>query len=465
MKRLLLINSSPNLSTSTSRQLASYFTTEWSKKNLDSEIIRRDIGKDPIPHLLDDTVEGIVSTELKTEQGRKTRQLSDTLIKELKECNPLLIAMPMHNFGMPSSLKAYFDHVIRYGVTVGSKDFADKQVIIITTGGGNHENSDHDFQGPHIQYLLGFIGIKPEQITFVRAHSLLFSAQHKANSILSAEKQIEVIVQKLLITAPQEDKRILKSQDEFPVNTDYLSFSAKLFEPVKIKSYTILGIDDKSPRKLDVLDVGCGIGIDTLRMADYLTKESQIIGIDIDPQLIETGNAQAYMQNKLNVKHYQMDASKISYLEKFDGVRSERLFQHLKNPEEVLAKMAQAVKDQGIVVVIDTDWESLNTKALSTTQNKTISKFYCTTIPNGGIAKNLTTLFGRANLSEIKQTRLNIPLDKQAYGRITRHTTLFEKCFNPQEYKAVMSKIDQQPDDKDFGSIESVIVSGMRSRL
>ena len=462
MKRLLLINSSPNLLTSTSRQLANHFTGEWSKKNRDSEIVHRDIGKDPIPHLLDDTLEGIISTELKTEEGRKTRQLSDTLIKELKDCNPLLFAMPMHNFGLPSSLKAYFDHVIRYGVTVGSKDFADKQVVIITTGGGNHENSDHDFQGPHIQYLLGFMGIKPEQIIFVRAHSLLFSAKHKEDAILSAEKQIKYIVQNLLITAPQEDKRIPKSQDEFPINTDYLSFSAKLFEPVKLKSYAILGIDEKSRKKLDVLDVGCGIGIDTLKMADYLTPDSQIIGIDMGFKLIETGNTQAYKQSKLNVTHYQMDASKISYLDKFDGVRSERLFQHLENPGDILAKMAQAVKDQGIVVVIDTDWESLNTKALSTTQNQTISKFYCTTIPNGGIARNLTALFGRAKLSEIKQTRVNTPLDKQAYGRITRHTALFEKCFNPEEYKAVMSKIDQQPDDKDFGSIESVIVSGMR---
>ena len=76
----------------------------------------RDVGADPLPHLTAQTVAAIKAVP-RTEAEIEARGLSDLLVAELQAADVIVIASPMYNFGMSSTLKAWFDHVLRAGVT------------------------------------------------------------------------------------------------------------------------------------------------------------------------------------------------------------------------------------------------------------------------------------------------------------------------------------------------------------
>src|SRR5690606_33575642 len=93
--------------------------------------------------------------------------LSDELIDEINRCDDLLITYPMYNFQIPSSLKAYLDHIVRANRTFLFKNgeyvglLENKQCYVLTTMGGQKSASDPDegFEN-YIRKILGFIGIR-----------------------------------------------------------------------------------------------------------------------------------------------------------------------------------------------------------------------------------------------------------------------------------------------------------------
>ncbi len=109
MKRLLRIDSSLRTEQSYSRRLGDYFIQHWKIKHPDGSIIERDVTLWPIPHITQQTVNAFFSENPDTE----SICLSNELIDELYQCDDILITCPMYNYGIPSSLKAYFDSVIR----------------------------------------------------------------------------------------------------------------------------------------------------------------------------------------------------------------------------------------------------------------------------------------------------------------------------------------------------------------
>ncbi len=101
---------------------------------------------------------------------------SDALVGELQAADVLVIAMPIYNFGIPASLKAWVDQVARAGLTfkyteTGPKGLLEgKRAIILVASGGTKVGSDIDFATPYIRHALGFIGI--DDVTVIAADAL-----------------------------------------------------------------------------------------------------------------------------------------------------------------------------------------------------------------------------------------------------------------------------------------------------
>jgi len=116
MSQILLITSSPRVdsySTRVARKLA-----EKLANRPGSSLTVRDLTRQPLPHI-DDSFAAARNTppDLLTSAQKSSLSLSDTLLVELFAADTLIVAAGMINFGIPSSLKAYIDYVVRPGVT------------------------------------------------------------------------------------------------------------------------------------------------------------------------------------------------------------------------------------------------------------------------------------------------------------------------------------------------------------
>src|SRR5262245_21556339 len=117
MSTVLVLNSSALGTASVSKQLTEAAVARLRVQNPNLIVVTRDLGETPIPHLTLDSATVIRGAEPANVAQKATRALSDELIGELKSADTIIIGAPMYNFGMPSTLKAWFDHVLRAGVT------------------------------------------------------------------------------------------------------------------------------------------------------------------------------------------------------------------------------------------------------------------------------------------------------------------------------------------------------------
>ncbi|HEX8512388.1 MAG TPA: FMN-dependent NADH-azoreductase [Allosphingosinicella sp.] len=160
-------------------------------------VVHRDVGTDPVPHLTAGTTPAIRGAEPQTEAARATLALSDALIAELKAADVVVIGAPMYNFGIPSTLKAWFDHVLRAGITFRYSQagpeglLKGKKAIVVESRAGLYSSGPSapmDSQEPHLRTLLGFMGI--DDVTFVRVEKLAFGAEQAAASIAEAVEEL-----------------------------------------------------------------------------------------------------------------------------------------------------------------------------------------------------------------------------------------------------------------------------------
>ena len=116
MTTALIVTSSANGDASVSSSLAATLVDRLRDADPAVHVVLRDVGTNPVPHLTADTVAAIKGTPA-SETELSARALSDALVAELAAADLLVIASPMYNFGMSSTLKAWFDHVLRAGLT------------------------------------------------------------------------------------------------------------------------------------------------------------------------------------------------------------------------------------------------------------------------------------------------------------------------------------------------------------
>lgn len=171
MTQILRIDSSSRLQGSHSRKLADYFQSTWLNKNIDDEIVIRDLIKTPIPHISNATITGFYTPpEAQTDATKTATKLSDELISELQSADILLLSVPMYNFSIPSSLKAWIDQIVRIGHTFAydGQNFTGlvtvKRVYVICAYGASGYTNDGPFSAfnflqSYLTSLFSFLGI------------------------------------------------------------------------------------------------------------------------------------------------------------------------------------------------------------------------------------------------------------------------------------------------------------------
>lgn len=199
MAQLLVIESSARQLGSISRQLTERFLTRWQAAYPDDQVCRRDLGSEPVPHL--DKVLLNAWTQPAACHGdaeRAALQRADGLIDELLGADVLLLAAPMYNFAIPSTLKAWFDHVVRAGVTFRYSEngpqgmLHGKRAFVITARGGLYAGGCQDHQEPYLRQVLGLVGI--HDVTFIHAEGLNLGPQFMARGIDAAERRLAQVI-------------------------------------------------------------------------------------------------------------------------------------------------------------------------------------------------------------------------------------------------------------------------------
>lgn len=177
MSRVLIIESSARQQGSVSRQLTQAFISQWDRAHPEDEVVVRDVAEHVLPHLDASLLGAWTKPEAEHDVAeREALQRSNLLTDELLAADVLVLAAPMYNFTIPSTLKAWLDHVLRAGVTfkytaTGPQGLLEgKRAIVLTSRGGVHAGGASDHQEPYLRQVLAFIGI--HDVTFVHAEGL-----------------------------------------------------------------------------------------------------------------------------------------------------------------------------------------------------------------------------------------------------------------------------------------------------
>jgi FMN-dependent NADH-azoreductase len=164
-KRILRVDASARTSNSNTRRLTHKLEEKLISLNPSAIVTERNLNGE-LSFLSETMVEAMfIDPTKRTEAQAKALELSDKMVKELLESDIVIIGVPVYNFSIPASLKAYIDMITRSGVTFKYVDGAPKGILkntavyIVVTSGRTPLYSDLDFVSGYMKHILGFIGI------------------------------------------------------------------------------------------------------------------------------------------------------------------------------------------------------------------------------------------------------------------------------------------------------------------
>ena len=195
MAKVLILKSSILGRYSQSSALVDYLNQQWSSKG--AQITVRDLGSEPVPMLDGEIASGLRGGDDLSERQLAALALSNELVAEIKAHDTIVIAAPMYNFSIPTTLKSWIDFIARAGVTFTYTDtgpvglIEGKRAIIVTTRGGAHKGGTTDHVVPYLITVLGFIGIT--DVETVYAESLNMGPDAAEAGISQAKKAIDAI--------------------------------------------------------------------------------------------------------------------------------------------------------------------------------------------------------------------------------------------------------------------------------
>jgi FMN-dependent NADH-azoreductase len=196
MSTLLQINASINTAKGLSSQLANQFVAAFQKRDPGARIVVRDVAAaDPVPHLTAERFAAFITpAEARSAAEHGVVAYSDALISELNEADVIVIGLPMYNFGVPSQLKAYFDHIARAGVTFKYTEkgpvgqITGKKVYVFAARGGVYVGTPMDTQTSYVRDFLRFLGMT--DVEFIYAEGLQLGPESKQAGLAKAAAEI-----------------------------------------------------------------------------------------------------------------------------------------------------------------------------------------------------------------------------------------------------------------------------------
>lgn len=174
MAHLLHIDSSIQGEHSTSRKLTARAAAAWRAAHPGGTVTYRDLGRDPLPHLTaDDGLARMVPPEAHTPAQAASWARTVELIDEIKTADTVLLGLPLYNYGAPSSVKTWVDHLIAPGLAVDPETqeglLGGRQFLVLASRGGGYgagapkEGWDH--ASTWLPHGLALTGLEPRFIT------------------------------------------------------------------------------------------------------------------------------------------------------------------------------------------------------------------------------------------------------------------------------------------------------------
>jgi len=181
MATILVLTASPRGERSVSRLLTTEFASLLAKHHPEDTILLRDIGHHPVPHITEPWVVGAFAPpDAQTPESKAAIAVSDQLVEEFLGADRYVFGIPMYNFNIPSTFKAYIDQIVRAGKTfaVGPNGYEglvkNRKALFITSSGGAYlagtPMAAYNFQEPYLRVIFGFIGLTDLQ--FIAADSM-----------------------------------------------------------------------------------------------------------------------------------------------------------------------------------------------------------------------------------------------------------------------------------------------------
>jgi FMN-dependent NADH-azoreductase len=174
MAQLLHIDSSVQGGRSVSRRLTDRAAERWRATHPGGTVTYRDLAVNPIPHLDAETgTARLVPAEARTPAQDTSFALSVALVDEIKNADTVLLGVPLYNFGAPSTVKAWVDHIVAPGLSMdaetgggllGGTDF----IVLASRGGGYAPGTPRegwDHAEAWLPHAVSLTGLQPRFIT------------------------------------------------------------------------------------------------------------------------------------------------------------------------------------------------------------------------------------------------------------------------------------------------------------
>jgi FMN-dependent NADH-azoreductase len=198
MKNLLYVTASLSGPNSRSGLIGGEFLAAWQAAHGEARVIHRDLGTGTVPHLSGEHLKAwATAPEQRSDREHALTRESDPLLAEVEAADVIVIAAPMYNFAIPSTLKSWIDHIVRAGRTFrytaeGKPEglLEDKKVYVIAARGGIYTGASPvkalDFQEPYLRAILGFIGLT--DVTFVHVEGQLMGPETAEAGLVRARE-------------------------------------------------------------------------------------------------------------------------------------------------------------------------------------------------------------------------------------------------------------------------------------
>jgi FMN-dependent NADH-azoreductase len=193
MSNILFVSTSPRRTASYSNQVAFALLEKLEDADPRAEVTVRDLARDPLPHIDEDFVTATRGPDgPQTDAQKAIAARSDALVDELIAADTVVIAAPMINFTIPSTLKTWIDYIARAGRTFSYSEsgpkglVTGKRVFLVVARGGIYsgDKRQFDFQLPYLLHVLAFLGMTDVEV--IEVEGTAFGPQAAERAVAAA---------------------------------------------------------------------------------------------------------------------------------------------------------------------------------------------------------------------------------------------------------------------------------------
>ena len=173
--------------------------------------------------------------------------------------------------------------------------------------------------------------------------------------------------------------------------------SLPYFREYKQHTYELLNLSNGT----SVLEVGCGVGDDVVRMAELVSPNGRIVGVDASASMIERATARDDLPSGL-LEFRQCDAKALPFGDSaFDRCRIDRVLQHISEPTVSISEMVRALKPGGLIVAYDNDWGTFSINSGNVEVTRIVQDLWTSSFTSPWIGRYLRPYFVQADLAEV----------------------------------------------------------------